>query len=245
LDILPVRMPYALFALVILVTACQPTAVPATNGLTSPLATPAAASPLPASSPSLPSAIQTLNIAVFGDSIAAGTNVGEADRWQTRLQAALATRDPSGVYSVHNFAQANSRIDYTEQQVASFDPKPYRVAILVIGRDDAGFVFPDADLVATYRSRLGGIIRALLAKGLAVLIANPPPDLVDGKLIATPVGDFIRKVAGDRLVDLENVFLPQPNPASLYTDRVQPNAAGQALMSDTFLSALTNGGYLK
>ena len=71
------------------------------------------------------------------------------DRWQTRLQAALAARDPSGTYTMSNFAQAKSRIDFTEQQVASFDPKSYRIAILVIGRDDAGLV-----LAADARRRL-------------------------------------------------------------------------------------------
>lgn len=247
MDPRPTTMRCALLALIILMAACQSTPAPASNGPpTTPATSPAAtASPASASPATSSSGGQTLNVAVFGDSIAAGSNVDVPDRWQTLLQAALAARDPSGAYTVRNFAQANSRIDYTEQQVAAFDPKTYRVAILVIGRDDAGYVFPDPNLVASYRSRVGAVIRALLAKGVQVLIANPPPDFVNGTMIATPVADFIRKLAGDRIVDLENTFLKQSDPASLYADRVLPNAAGQALISTTFLQALMDGGYLK
>jgi lysophospholipase L1-like esterase len=233
----------ALCVLVLLLAACQSTAVPTASGGA---ATPAGETPsggTPASPPSsrVP---QTLGIAVFGDSIAAGTNVAEPDRWQTHLLLALQARDPAGHYMVKNFAKANSRIDYTEQQVATFDPKPYGLAILILGRDDAGYVFPDAALIARYRARVAGVIRRIQDRGLRVVVADPPPELVNGKLVTTPVADFIRKLVGEGVIDLERAFGHQADPASLFSDQFEPNAAGQALIADTILAAIVGGGYL-
>jgi lysophospholipase L1-like esterase len=243
---LHMRTRLALCTLLLLLAACQATAVPTAGGsaATQAVEPSAAQSGGPSGFPSSSRAPQTLGIAVFGDSIAAGSNVAEPDRWQTRLQLALQARDPAGHYTVHNFAQAGSRIDFTEQQVASFDSKPYGLAILIIGRDDAGFVFPDPTLITRYRARVSGVIRSLQAKGLRVIVADPPPELVNGKVVTTPVADFIRKLAGEGVVDLEKVFGEHADPASLFAGQFQPNAAGEALIADTLRAAIVGGGYL-
>jgi lysophospholipase L1-like esterase len=243
---LHMRTRLALCAQLLLLAACQATAVPTASGATTaPAVEPSAAqSSGPSESPSSSRAPQSLGIAVFGDSIAAGSNVAEPDRWQTRLQLALQARDPGGHYTVLNFAQAGSRIAFTEQQVASFDSNPYGLAILIIGRDDAGFVFPDPSLITRYRASVSGVIRHLQAKGLRVIVANPPPELVNGTVVTTPVADFIRKLAGEGVVDLEKAFGQHADPASLFADQFQPNAAGEALIADTLLATIVGGGYL-
>ena len=170
-----------------------------------------------------------LHIAVFGDSIAA------AD-WQDLLEAALKARDPTGSYVVVNYAKRATRLDYTEQQVASFPATKYQLAIVIVGRNDYKHVWPDSVKVAAYQKRMAAVVASLEKKGLIVLMANAPPDFVDGAITegTAKLAQLIRDVAGARLVDLEQLFRDQTDPAPLYSDFEHQTAAGQQLISDAF-----------
>jgi lysophospholipase L1-like esterase len=180
-----------------------------------------------------------LDVAVFGDSIASAA-------WQKLLLDALRERDPSGSYSVSNFAKRATRLDYTERQVATFDPTEYQLAIVIVGRNDYKYVWPDVAKVAAYEKRMRALIASLESKGLIVLMANAPPDFVDGAITdgTAKLAQLIRDVAGPRLVDLEKLFRAQPDPARLYTDFEHQSAAGAAIIAAEFLQQLVDRGLI-
>lgn len=213
---------------------------PAPTGTSTPIPTAfGAGSSLPVPAEPTPTFGARLHIAVFGDSIAA------AD-WQKLLDDALKARDPTGSYAVDDYAKRATRLDYTEQQVASFPATKYQLAIVIVGRNDYKYVWPVAAKIAAYRKRMAAVVASLEKKGLIVLLANAPPDFMNGAITegTAKLAQLIRDVAGARLVDLEQLFRDQPDPAPLYSDFEHQSAAGQALIADAFEQQLIDRGLI-
>lgn len=196
-------------------------------------AAPSAPSSLAATaSPTGPPAVK---IAVLGDSIAAGTGASGFDAiWWVRAQLALRQSRPLVTFT--NFAQAGSGVDYLERTARVVDPKDYRIAVVIEGRND------QID-EAAWRPRFSAVVEALEAKSITVVLGTYPPAFVNGAFSEFPRNTVIRAIAeaGHRpLLDFEARWRAAgpTMAAGWYTDQVHANDPGQKIEAEVAIPIL-------
>jgi lysophospholipase L1-like esterase len=175
-----------------------------------------------------------LCVLVLGDSIAEGTPLTGDDRWWVRLESMLAARLPDREVVVDSWAVPGSRVDVLEsaardqRELESFD-----LAIVIEGVNDEAWT-----PMEVWRADYGAAISRLEDRGLRVILATPPPTMVDGAFTTRydPTIQAIREIAGaDRTVlDIAQRWRADGAAAAAgyYSDLIHQGPAGQRRMAD-------------
>ena len=217
----------------------------AAGACTAPVATLAPPStPLPLQAGCAAKEPAPLCILILGDSIAAGAPLEGEARWWRQLEAQLAAALPRRTVVVDSWAVSGSQVDLLES-AARDQPGlgSYDFAIVIEGVNDEVVLPTDA-----WRARYEAAVSAIEAKGPAVMVATPPPNLDNGRLGTRydAVAQAIRSVAsGQRpLLDIAARWTTDGSTtaSTYYVDAIHQSAAGQSAMAalarDAVLEAL-------
>jgi lysophospholipase L1-like esterase len=174
-----------------------------------------------------------LCIIVLGDSIAAGVTVDIEQRWWHHLRRHLEADLPDHVIAIDNWAISGSQVPVLES-AARDQPAigTYDLAIVIEGVNDEHVMSADA-----WRPRYEAAVAMLEAKGLAVIVAAPPPSFENGAFsprfdgVAAAVRDVASR--GRPLLDLAARWHADgPELArTYYSDRIHQSREGQVVMA--------------
>jgi lysophospholipase L1-like esterase len=174
-----------------------------------------------------------LCILILGDSIADGTPLTGDDRWWVRLESKLSESLPDRDVIVDSWAVPGSRVDVLQSAAEQASLPSYDLALVIEGVNDAA-----ATPLDEWQRRYARAIETLERRGLHVILATPPPTLVDGAFTERyePTTKAIRQVAGRHLplVDIAEEWRSDGAAVagSYYADLIHQSAAGQARMAD-------------
>ena len=177
---------------------------------------------------------QRLCIVVLGDSTAAGVPLEGDDRWWKRMENALAAALPDHQVAVANWAVPRSRVDVLES-AANDQPalESFDIAIVLEGVNDVGRTPVDE-----WSKRYQAAVERMEARGLAVVVAAPPPNFENGAMQDRhdEIDDAVRAMAKDDrpLLDIAARFREDGDKAaaSYYFDSLHQDDAGQQVIAD-------------
>lgn len=150
---------------------------------------------------------------------------------------------------------AGGALKRLERDVLPFRPM---VVLLCFGMNDGGYASVNDGRVANYRSNMDGLIKALQAKNIFVIVASPgciDPDQqqrlrdVEYNAMLETLGNTARELAQQykcAFIDLYHPMLQYQTQKkaldakfTMIPDAVHPNAEGQMVMAATLLQGLT------
>jgi lysophospholipase L1-like esterase len=200
----------------------------------------ARAMPVATTPSSAPNGVLRFNVAVIGDSLAAGDNVAPADRWPTLVGNRLTSAYPTWHPMVSVVALGGTKIGDAEAQLAGLPDRLYDVAFILTGGNDTGSR-------PAWQARLAALVATAEARGMTVVLATHPAAMENGHFVSPtdPVAVAIREVAQGRILvdyDAEMRKLSENAASAMHADAVHMNPDGQGWMADLALPVLVSLG---